>query len=162
MSNVTPVAIALGSNLGDRDAHLDAAVHALARVLTHLEVSSRHETDPVDVVGEQGRFLNAAVTGETTLPPLELLDVLLAIEAGNGRQRPYPNAARTLDLDLIFYGDAIIRQPQLVVPHPRFRDRLFVLEPLAEIGAWLVDPVTQVTVGELLSRLRQGRPAPDR
>lgn len=127
-----------------------------------MTVSSRHETEPVGVVGAQSRFLNAAAVGTTMLSPFDLLQALMAIEAGRGRERPHPNAARTLDLDVILYGDRIIRQPDLVVPHPRFRERLFVLEPLAEVGSSLVDPVTQLTVAELLARLRRDSSAPGR
>ncbi len=157
--NSTTVAVALGSNLGDRDAYLDAATERLSRILSQLKVSSRHETEPVDVTGEQGTFLNAAAVGETTLSALELLVALRAIEAQSGRERPFVNAPRTLDLDVILYGDQIIREPELVVPHPRFRVRSFVLEPLSEVAADLVDPVTRLTVMELLSLLRQGSPA---
>ena len=84
--------------------------------------------------------------GETALSPRALLDALLAIERERGRERPYPNAPRTLDLDLILFGDAVIDEPGLVVPHPRFRERRFVLEPLAEIAPDLVDPVSGLTV----------------
>jgi 2-amino-4-hydroxy-6-hydroxymethyldihydropteridine diphosphokinase len=84
-----------------------------------------------------------------------LLDELQAIEREAGRERPYTGAARTLDLDLILFGDHIIDEPQLAVPHPRFRERRFVLEPLAEIGEGLVDPVTGRTVAELLLDIRR-------
>jgi 2-amino-4-hydroxy-6-hydroxymethyldihydropteridine diphosphokinase len=147
--------VALGSNLGDRQAHLDRAIERLARHLGALRVSSVHETDPVGVPGDQARFLNAVAVGETTLDARALLGALLAIEREAGRERPYAGAARTLDLDLILFGDAIIDEPHLTVPHPRFRERRFVLEPLVEIAPGTRDPVTSRTIAELLRALPQ-------
>ena len=94
-------------------------------------------------------MLNAAVVGVTSLDAHALLERLLAIEQDFGRTRPYGGAPRTLDLDLILYGDAVIDEPGLVVPHPRFRERRFVLEPLAEIAPDWIDPVTGRTMSEL-------------
>jgi len=105
-------------------------------------------------VGEQPRFLNGVVVGTTTLTPRGLLDRLLAIEREEGRERPAPGAARTLDLDLILYGSERLAEPGLVVPHPRFRERLFVLEPLAELEPDWVDPVSGEAVSVLLRRAR--------
>jgi 2-amino-4-hydroxy-6-hydroxymethyldihydropteridine diphosphokinase len=147
------VAVALGSNLGDRRSHLDFATARLAAVITGLRVSHAIETDPVGVPGEQPPFLNAAAVGDTTLTARALLDTLLALERERGRERPFPGAARTLDLDLILYADAVIDEPGLIVPHPRFRERRFVLEPLAEVGPTMRDPVTGRTVQELLRNL---------
>lgn len=147
------VAIAAGSNLGDRRGHLAYAVGRLTAVLADLDVSQWHDTAPVGV-GPQPRFLNGALVGLTSLPPRQLLDTLLAIERTRGRERPHPGAPRTLDLDLILYGDQVIDEPGLRVPHPRFRERLFVLEPLAEVaGAW-IDPETGLTVSQLLDSRR--------
>ena len=148
------VAIALGSNLGDRETHLRDAIAALMPVVAHLRVSSFRETEPIDVAGPQPLFLNAAVVGDTELSASALLDVLLAIEQRLGRQRPYKHAPRTLDLDLILYGNRIINAPGLNVPHPRFRERLFVLEPLGEIAPDWIDPVTGQTIVQLLKGLR--------
>ena len=144
------VAVALGSNLGDRRSHLDYAASRLRSLLADLRVSGYCETDPVDVQGAQPLFLNAAAVGSTGASAQDLLRALLSIEAERGRERPHPGAARTLDLDLILYGSVVLNEPALVVPHPRFRERGFVLEPLAEIAPDLVDPVTGSTVGELL------------
>lgn len=127
------------------------AVDRLRQHLSDFRVSTFHETDPVG--GAQPRFLNAAATGVTTFSARELLDLLLAIEAARGRERPHPGAARTLDLDLILYGDEVIEAPGLQVPHPRFRERAFVLAPLAEIAPDWRDPVTGATIAELFGQL---------
>jgi 2-amino-4-hydroxy-6-hydroxymethyldihydropteridine diphosphokinase len=148
------VAIALGSNLGDRRAHLDAAIDAVSLDLTDLKRSSIIETPPLGVGDEHGPYLNAAIVGVTELPARDLLDRLLEIEEECGRQRPYPLAPRTIDLDLILYGDAVIDEGRLRVPHPRFRERAFVLQPLDEIAPDMRDPVTGKTVSQLAAALR--------
>lgn len=147
-------AIALGSNLGDRVAALEFAIGQLSSLLDRARVSRFLETEPVGV-GPQPRFLNAAMIGDTTLSPARLLDELLRIELAGGRQRPHPGAARTLDLDLILCGDAVVDTVTLTLPHPRFRERLFVLEPLVEIAPAMVDPVTGKTIAALWSELRE-------
>ena len=155
--------MALGSNLGDRTAHLDFAISRLIHLLSEIRVSTRHETMPVGVTGDQPMYLNAVVYGRTALGPHEFLRQLQAIEAERGRERPAPNAPRTLDLDLILYGRMHCEDSTLSVPHPRFRERLFVLEPLAEVAPDLPDPVTGHTVRELLRRLFvHGRPGSGR
>jgi 2-amino-4-hydroxy-6-hydroxymethyldihydropteridine diphosphokinase len=146
-------AIGLGSNLGDRRAHLDFAISNLRLLLADLKASRYYETEPVGVSAPQPRFLNAVAVGDAAMTPRELLDALLTIEQARHRQRPHVNAPRTLDLDLVLFGDAVIDEPGLVVPHPRFRERRFVLEPLAEVAPELRDPVTGQTIGQLLRSL---------
>jgi 2-amino-4-hydroxy-6-hydroxymethyldihydropteridine diphosphokinase len=107
------------------------------------------------VSADQPRYLNGVVIGETELSAREVLERLLAIEEAAGRTRPAPMAPRTLDLDLILFGDATIEEPGLVVPHPRFRERLFVLEPLAEVAPGWLDPATGLTVSALLQQARR-------
>ncbi len=146
------VAIALGSNLGDRHTHLSYAIDALQLDLVDILVSPFHETEPVGVGPEHRPYLNAVMVGRTQLPARLLLDRLLEIEEERGRARPYPMAPRTLDLDLVLYGDRIIEEDGLSVPHPRFRERIFVLRPLAEIAPEMIDPVTGKSISELLKQ----------
>jgi 2-amino-4-hydroxy-6-hydroxymethyldihydropteridine diphosphokinase len=154
------VVIALGSNVGDRRAHLAFALARLSQLLSNLRHSRWYDTAPVGVAEEQPRYLNGAAAGGTTLTARQILDHLLDIERDAGRSRPSPMAPRTLDLDLILFGNETIKESGLVVPHPRFRERLFVLEPLAEIAPGLVDPVTGKTVSALLASARRAsRPA---
>jgi 2-amino-4-hydroxy-6-hydroxymethyldihydropteridine diphosphokinase len=151
---MTPVAVALGSNLGDRERYLREALDALRPIIDNLRASTFHETAPVGV-DPQPDFLNAVAVGETGLSARELLDALLTIESRLGRVRPHPGAARIVDLDLILYNSAVIDQPGLIVPHPRFRERAFVLAPLAELAAGWTDPVTGRTVADLLRALHE-------
>jgi 2-amino-4-hydroxy-6-hydroxymethyldihydropteridine diphosphokinase len=146
------VAIALGSNLGDRRAHLEYAIDALRLDLRDVSVSSFLETIPVGVGAEHGAYLNAAIVGHTQLSARVLMERLLEIEEERGRARPYPQAPRTLDLDLVLYGDEIIEEDGLSVPHPRFREREFVLRPLAEIAPEMIDPITGQPILDLLNR----------
>jgi 2-amino-4-hydroxy-6-hydroxymethyldihydropteridine diphosphokinase len=146
--------IALGSNLGDRRAAIHFATERLSRVIPGLTLSALIETEPEgEGVEGQPLYLNAVAVGETDLTARDLLQTLLGIEEAYGRERPHPNAARTLDLDLILLGDQIVVEPGLEIPHPRFRERFFVLGPLAELAPDAVDPVTGLRVGELLRNL---------
>jgi 2-amino-4-hydroxy-6-hydroxymethyldihydropteridine diphosphokinase len=148
------VAIAIGSNLGNREAAIAFASIHLTALLANVTVSGTIETWPVgEGTDDQHLYLNAVAVGETDLPPRQLLEALLDIERAFGRERPAPNAARTLDLDLILQGDAIVVEPGLEVPHPRFRERFFVLGPLAEIAPDMVDPVSGLRVADLLRQL---------
>ncbi|MEE2635746.1 MAG: 2-amino-4-hydroxy-6-hydroxymethyldihydropteridine diphosphokinase [Acidobacteriota bacterium] len=146
------VAVALGSNLGDRVAHLDYAVARLGRLLSDVVVSTLIATPP-EHAADEPMFLNGAVVGVTDIAPTPLLDALLAIEHDRGRVRSYQGAPRTLDLDLVLHGELMVESARLSLPHPRFRTRTFVLEPLVEIAPSMVDPVTGKTVQQLLNSL---------
>lgn len=146
--------VALGANLGDAVASVLDAIEAIG-ALPDTEVtrrSSLYRTAPVDSSGPD--YINAVVEIFTGLPAHELLSRLQGIEAAAGRERPYRNAPRTLDLDLLLYGNARIDSPQLQVPHPRMHQRAFVLAPLAEIAPHLVQPASLESVAwQGLSRL---------
>jgi 2-amino-4-hydroxy-6-hydroxymethyldihydropteridine diphosphokinase len=150
------VYVGLGSNLGDRQAHLSAALEAL-RATDGIEVvalSPIYETDPVGPP-PQSPYLNAAAQLKTALVPSALLRRLLEIEASRGRLRTsVRNASRTLDLDLLLYGDRQVAEPGLDVPHPRLAERPFVLEPLCDLAADFVHPVLQETIEQLARRVR--------
>jgi len=154
---LTRVAVAMGSNLGERREHLEFAVEALRLDLSDMKVSTFIETQPVGVGGEHGPYLNGALAGRTQLSPHDLLERLLEIETERGRSRPYPKAPRTLDLDLILFGDVVLNDDRLHVPHPHFREREFVLAPLGEIAADMIDPVTGKTVAALFVAKRNNR-----
>jgi 2-amino-4-hydroxy-6-hydroxymethyldihydropteridine diphosphokinase len=148
------VVVAFGSNLGDREARIRAAAIQVAAFLSNFQLSTIVETAPVGAGLEHDPpYLNAVGVGESDLPPRALLERLQAIERAAGRTRSHPGAPRTLDLDLILAGNANVNEGDLQVPHPRFRERRFVLEPLAELGPDLVDPATGRTVRELLAQL---------
>jgi 2-amino-4-hydroxy-6-hydroxymethyldihydropteridine diphosphokinase len=153
---MTTAYIALGSNLGDRWETLSAAVRRLRAEpgLRVLAASEFYETAPVNCPPGSGAFLNAVVAVETDRPPEDLLQLLLRVERQFGRIRSEPNSPRTLDLDLLLYGDQIINTPELTIPHPRMHERPFVLVPLAEIygsvGQDAVHPVLKKTAWELL------------
>jgi len=150
--------VALGSNVGDREAHFLAAIEAIRGLpgTAVQRVSRFHETVPVGPTG-QGMYLNAALSLTTELGAAELLRALHTIEASRGRDRPAEVrwGSRTLDLDLVLYGDLVIAEPGLRVPHPRMHERYFVLEPLAEIEENRMIPGRGVTVGQALAELRR-------
>ena len=141
--------ISAGSNLGNREANLEFALSCLAKGGTVSKISSCFETEPVGFL-DQPWFLNIAVELETRLTPYELLSLCQKIETSGGRVRTFPNAPRTLDLDILLYGDAVINQADLVIPHPRLWERKFALEPLAQIAPDLLHPVLRKPIRSLL------------
>lgn len=127
------VVIALGANLGDPRKQISLAIDAIRDVIKINAVSSLYETEPFQVPDEQPTYINAVVVGESDLKPGDLMNALLEIENELGRQRSFPNAARTIDIDLIDYGGYFMESEQLTLPHPRAHERRFVLEPWLEI-----------------------------
>ena len=142
--------LSLGSNLGDREANLRAAIERLeAPDVRVVRTSPVYETEPVDYTGQRW-FLNLAVEAETSLSPMELLARIGKIERALGRVRTVAKGPRTIDIDILLYGDAVVRSATLEIPHPRMAERRFVLAPLADLAPGLRHPVTHQTVREML------------
>jgi 2-amino-4-hydroxy-6-hydroxymethyldihydropteridine diphosphokinase len=160
------VVVALGSNLGDREGHLRGALGGLRGIMEVTAASSVVETPPLGD-RDQGPFLNMVVRGTTALEPEAFLDGLESLEELAGRIRSRPGGPRTLDLDLLFYGDRVIRSDRLTVPHPRWAGRRFVVEPLLEVAGDLRDPESGLPLAEaarpdeFTGWLRRWAPPPD-
>jgi 2-amino-4-hydroxy-6-hydroxymethyldihydropteridine diphosphokinase len=152
------VYLSLGSNLGDREANLQAAIERLAALGKVVAVSSVYETEPVEFT-RQPWFLNCAVALQTEKMPKQFLAALQGIEKAMGRQRTQPKGPRVIDLDILLFGNAVVDTAGLTIPHPALHERRFVLEPLAEIAPEQRHPVFKRTVRELRDALPAGPPA---
>lgn len=150
------VYLSLGSNLGDREANLRAAIEKLKEIGNPVSVSSFYETEPVEVTS-QPWFLNCAIKLDTEKMPRQLISAILALEQQMGRQRNQKKSPRTIDIDILLFGSSIIEIPALTVPHPRMHERRFVLEPLAEIAPDARHPVYKRTIRELRDALSAGQ-----
>ena len=148
--------LSLGSNLGDREANLREAIAQLTEAGSVRALSAMYETQPVDVPN-QPWFLNCVVELETEKTPRELLTFALSIEAAMGRLRFRDKGPRKIDIDLLLFGDRIVEEPKLKIPHPAMHQRRFVLTPLAEIAPGVRHPVFDKTASELLAALPEGQ-----
>lgn len=148
--------LSLGSNVGDRVGNLTSAIERLGRLGSVMAVSSFFETEPVEV-SDQAWFLNCAVRLDTDKTVQELLAGILELEREMGRRRVQSKGPRNIDIDILLFGDLIVNEKGLTVPHPAMHARRFVLEPLAEIAAGVRHPVLKQSVGELLEGLGAGQ-----
>ena len=154
MPSFETVYLALGTNLGDRPANLEAALAALPPAVRVVERSSIYETAPWGIT-DQPAFLNMAVKGETKLAPRALLARLKHLERDLGRQPSVRYGPRLIDIDILFYDDLMLDSPGLTIPHARLHERAFVLAPLAEIAPDFIHPVLQMSIHDLLEQVDQ-------
>ena len=150
------VYLSLGSNLGDRAAHLNAAIKRMDTLGKIMAVSSFYETEPVELTA-QPWFLNCAVELDTEKMPKQLLTSIFDIEEEMGRRRVQKKGPRTVDIDILLFGNSIIKAKGLTIPHPAMHDRRFVLEPLAEIAPEIRHPIFKRTIRELRDALPPGQ-----
>jgi 2-amino-4-hydroxy-6-hydroxymethyldihydropteridine diphosphokinase len=156
MALAKTIYLALGSNLGDRQAHLTRAIELLRESgLRILRGSSVYETDPMYLT-TQPRFLNQVIEAETTLFPRQLLSITRNVEKTIGRKSGLPNGPRVIDIDILLFAKSVVNIPGLAIPHPKMAERRFVLEPLAELAPDLRHPVTRRSVREMLAELNRG------
>ena len=148
--------LSLGSNLGNREQNLQEAIRRAKAWGRIVAVSSFYETEPVEFT-DQPCFLNCVIALETTADPAQLMRELLRIENEMGRKRTVKKGPRSIDIDILLFGDAVVNTPELTIPHPEMTRRRFVLEPLAEIAPELLHPVSQKAVKELLAELAPGQ-----
>lgn len=148
--------LSLGSNVGNREQNLREAIHRASPLGRIVAVSSFYETEPVDFT-DQPWFLNCVIALETTVEPAQLMRELLRIEHEMGRQRVLKQGPRSIDIDILLFGDVVANTPELTLPHPRMLRRRFVLEPLAEIAPDILPPGSPKTVRQLLADLAPGQ-----
>jgi 2-amino-4-hydroxy-6-hydroxymethyldihydropteridine diphosphokinase len=150
------VYLSLGSNIGDRAGHLNAAIERLESLGKVVAASSFYETEPVEVTA-QPWFLNGVVALETEKMPRQLIAAILDLEQKMGRRRVQKKGPRTIDIDILLFGNSVIDMPGLTVPHPAMHERRFVLQPLAEIAPDVLHPVLKKKVRDLLAALPPGQ-----
>jgi len=150
------VYLSLGSNVGDREAQLRDAQARLGTLSRVVAISSVYETEPVEFT-EQAWFLNCVLALETILTPQQLMSAILRIEQEMGRRRIQPKGPRSIDIDILLFGNEIIESQELTIPHPAMHQRRFVLGPLAEIAPEVIHPILKMTIRELLDALPPGQ-----
>lgn len=148
--------LSLGSNLGNREQNLRGAIRQASALGRLVAVSSFYQTEPVEFT-DQPWFLNCVIALETATQPAQLMAELLRIEHEMGRQRVLKKGPRSIDIDILLFGDDVVNTPELTIPHPEMARRRFVLQPLAEIAPELLHPVSQKTVTQILAELPAGQ-----
>lgn len=153
---MTAVVLSLGSNIGERTQHLENAIEDLAKYMQIMKCSTIYETDPMYVV-DQDKFLNQIVIGHTDFSPHELHAHIKNTETNLGRTVTFTNGPRVIDIDILYFGEHIINTDDLIIPHPRIAERLFVLKPLSDVNPHWRCPVTQLTTHEMYIKLLENK-----